>query len=305
MKIDRIIGILSILLQRERVTSSELAEIFEVSRRTIIRDIEDIGKAGIPVITTQGQGGGISIMDGFRFDRTLLSKEDIRAILTGLKSLDSVSRNKRYHQLMQKISADTSDVVNSGNQILIDLSSWDKAAVSDKIELIKQAIDTHQKISFTYFSPTGESRREIEPYHLVFQWAGWYVWGYCTLRSDYRMFKLTRLTDLKHTGVICEHREIPAYTCDKLRHTNGGIAATVKFDQSVKWRIIDEFGTEIPVFCEDDSILVTFAWTDVPSFYTYILSFGEKAEILSPPEYRNAFANMVKNIAQKYKPKEF
>ncbi len=300
MKIDRIIGILSILLQREKVTAPELAEKFEVSRRTIIRDIEEINKSGIPIVTFQGQGGGISVMDGFRLDRTLLSNDDMKAILAGLKSLDSVSDTKRYRQLMSKLSAENPDTINMGNQIIIDLSSWDKAAVSDKIELIKHAIDSHLKIRFTYFSPMSETVREIEPYHLVFQWSSWYVWGYCSLRNDYRMFKLTRLTDLECTNESCELREVPEYTCDKLRHTKGEIEATVKFDKSLKWRIIDEFGTELPRFDENGDILLTFTWSDVPSFYSYILSFGDKAEILSPKEYRSEFNEMIKRILEKY-----
>ncbi len=300
MKIDRVIGILSILLQREKVTASELAEEFEVSRRTIIRDIEEIGKAGIPIVTLQGQGGGISIMEGFRLDRTLLSNDDMKAILAGLKSLDSVSGTKRYRQLMSKLSADDPDTINMGNQIIIDLSSWDKAAVSEKIELIRNAIDSRMKIRFTYFSPTGESSREIEPYHLIFQWANWYVWGYCCMRDDYRMFKLTRLTDLECTGESCELREVPEYTCDKLRHTKGEIEVTARFDKSLKWRIIDEFGTELPRFDENGDILLTFTWSDIPSFYSYILSFGDKAEIISPDEYRSGFHELVKNISEKY-----
>lgn len=300
MKIDRVIGILSILLQREKVTASELAEKFEVSRRTVIRDIEEINKAGIPIVTFQGQGGGISVMDGFRLDRTLLSNDDMKAILAGLKSLDSVSDTKRYRQLMSKLSAENPDTINMGNQIIIDLSSWDKAAVSDKIELIKNAIDGRLKIRFTYFSPTGETIREIEPYHLIFQWSSWYVWGYCVLRNDYRMFKLTRLTDLECTDKPCEMREVPEYTCDKLRHTKGEIEATVKFDKSLKWRIIDEFGTELPRFDENGDILLTVTWSDIPSFYSYILSFGDKAEILSPKEYCNEFRELVKRISEKY-----
>lgn len=300
MKIDRVIGILSILLQREKVTASELAEEFEVSRRTIIRDIEEIGKAGIPIVTLQGQGGGISIMEGFRLDRTLLSNDDMKAILAGLKSLDSVSGTKRYRQLMSKLSADDPDTINMGNQIIIDLSSWDKAAFFEKIELIRNAIDSRMKIRFTYFSPTGESSREIEPYHLIFQWANWYVWGYCCLRDDYRMFKLTRLTDLECTGEPCELREVPEYTCDKLRHTKGEIEVTARFDKSLKWRIIDEFGTELPRFDENGDILLTFTWSDIPSFYSYILSFGDKAEIISPKEFRNGFRALIKNISEKY-----
>jgi helix-turn-helix type 11 domain-containing protein len=300
MKIDRIIGILSILLQKDKVTAAELAEKFEVSRRTIIRDIENIGKAGIPVVTFQGQGGGISIMDGFRLDRTLLSGDDMKAIIAGLKSLDSVSGTKRYRQLMSKLSAESSEAVNAENQIIIDLSSWDKTIVSDKIELIKNAIDSRRKIRFTYYSPNGESEREIEPYHLVFQWSSWYVWGYCVLRSDYRMFKLTRLTDLHCTDEQFNLREVPEYTCNKLRHTENGIKASVKFDSSVKWRIIDEFGTELPRFDENGDTFLTFTWSDIPSFYSYILSFGDKAEILSPEKYRSEFQKIVKRISEKY-----
>ncbi len=202
MKIDRLIGILSILLQKDKVTAAELSDKFEVSRRTIIRDIDDICKAGIPIVTTQGKGGGISIMEGYKIDRVLLSNEDIMAIFTGLKSLDSVSDNPHYRQLM-------------------DLAAWDKSAVSGKIELIKSAIKNNNIISFKYYAPNGESTRIVEPYHLIFQWSNWYVWGYCTARQDYRLFKLTRLFKLKDTGVKCEQRYAPPYKFERLWHLNG------------------------------------------------------------------------------------
>lgn len=131
MKIDRLIGILSVLLQRDKVTSQELAEKFEVSRRTILRDIESINIAGIPIVSEQGQGGGISIMDGYKIDRTLLSSGDMQAILSGLRSLDSVSGTNHYRQLMEKLSADDMTSVNVDNHIIIDLSSWDKSAIAD------------------------------------------------------------------------------------------------------------------------------------------------------------------------------
>ena len=142
MKIDWLIGILSILLQRDKVTSQELAEKFKVSRRTILRDIESINIAGIPIVSEQGQGGGISIMDGYKIDRTLLSSGDMQAILSGLRSLDSVSGTNRYRQLMERLSADDAASVSADDPIIIDLSSWDKSAIADKIELIKQAIET-------------------------------------------------------------------------------------------------------------------------------------------------------------------
>lgn len=291
MKIDRLIGILSILLQKDKVTAAELAEKFEVSRRTIIRDIDDINKAGIPIVTSQGNGGGISVMEGFKIDKTLLSLKEMKAILSGLQSLDSVSESKNYRQLMDKLSANNENVINADNNIIIDLSNWDKAAVSDKIEHIKAAVENEERISFTYYSPNGKSEREIEPYHLIFQWSSWYVWGYCINRKDYRMFKLTRITNLKLTGQKIEYRDVPQYICDKLRHTKDGVSVIVKFDSSVKWRLIDEYGIEMLTEDKDGNIILTFNWTDILSFYQYILTFGDKAEIIEPNEYREELQN--------------
>lgn len=301
MKIDRLIGILSILLQKDKVTAAELSEKFEVSRRTIARDIVDICMAGIPVVTAQGKGGGISIMEGYKIDRALLSYEDMRAIFTGLKSLDSVCGSPRYRRLMDKLSAENSELSKLGDQIIIDLAAWDKSAVSWKIELIKNAIKNGEMITFRYYAPNGESIRNIEPYHLIFQWSSWYVWGYCTLRRDYRLFKLTRLSELKNTGKKCESRDIPLYECERLWHLKGQITATVRFDPSVKWRVIDEYGPEIPHFNADGSSELTHTWSNKQNFFGMILSFGSMAEITSPPELRMEFSELVKNISDIYK----
>ncbi len=298
MKIDRLIGILSILMQKDKVTAAELAEKFEVSRRTIVRDIEDIGKAGIPIAATHGRGGGISIMDGFKIDRTALSRTEMTAILTGLQSLDSISETHRYRQIMDKLDAGNS--LTADSSIIIDLSLWDKNAVSPKIELIKSAIERHEKISFRYFSPERTEPREIEPYRLVFQWSSWYARGFCTKRRDYRMFKLTRMTELKCTGEIFEPRAVPEYVCDKLRHTKGGISAKVKFDRTVKWRIVDEFGADNLTEDKDGNIILEFTWSDIPSFFSYILGFCDSAEILEPKEYREDFSELLKKISEKY-----
>lgn len=303
MKIDRLIGILSILLQRDRVTAAELAEKFEVSRRTIVRDIEDLCKAGIPVAASQGRGGGISVMEGFRIDRTLLSEEDMKAILTGLQSLDSVSESKRYRRIMDKLDAkNTAETVSAGNSIIVDLSSWDKSAVSLKLETVRSAAENRKKLGFMYYSPERTERREIEPYRLVFQWSSWYVWGFCTKRNDYRMFKLTRMTDLA-VGEEFVPRDIPAYSCDKLRHAKGGIAVKVRFDSSVRWRLVDEFGAEnLPsANDEDGSITLDFTWSDVPSFFSYIAGFREAAEIIAPEEYRREFSELLENMLKKYR----
>lgn len=300
MKIERLIGILSILLQKDKITAQELASKFEVSRRTILRDVAALSMAGIPILSEQGQGGGISIMEGYKVDRTVLSSEDMKAILTGLQSLDSVSGTNRYRQLMERISINSSDTINVDNHIIIDLSNWDKSAVTDKIELIKTAIEQTKKIAFHYFSQNGESERMIEPYHLVFQWKDWYVWGYCTKREDYRMFKLTRMTELTLTDEKNPDRIVPEYICKKLWDNIDGIEVVVKFDNSVKWRIIDEFGVDSLKYNEHGDIIVTITWSNISALYQYILSFGDKAEIITPMEYRQNFAQFLKKMQRKY-----
>ncbi len=169
MKTERLIGILSILLQQEKVTAPQLAREFEVSRRTIQRDIESLCRAGIPISTAQGAGGGISIMEGYRVDRTVLTAPEMQAILAGLRSLDSVSGTRRYTQLMEKLSAGSGVLLPGSAQMLIDLSSWYKDSLAPKIEEIQSAIRQHRTIRFAYFSPKGESVRTVEPYYLLFR----------------------------------------------------------------------------------------------------------------------------------------
>ncbi len=297
MKIDRLIGILSILLQRERVTASELAEEFEVARRTIDRDVEDLNKAGIPVAAQRGKGGGLYIMDGYTLDKTLLNRTEMLAILTGLKSLDSVEGTNKYRQLMNKLSSDGGKETDS---MIIDLSMWSKDAIAPKIELMRTAIEKCETVRFEYISPEGTTKREIEPYRLVYQWSSWYVWGWCRTREDYRMFRLSRITDVSATGNIFESRVIPEYSCDKLRHTKGGLSVTVRFDKSVKWRLADDFGAE-NITEDTDELTHTFNWSDTSSLFSYILTFGDKAEIVSPKKLRQEFVEFAEKILKIYK----
>ena len=177
MKMDRLIGILSILLQRERVTAPELAEQFEVSRRTIQRDIEALGPAGIPIATTQGAGGGISIMEGYRVDRTVLTAPEMGAILAGLGAW-TASAAPAATPADGKALRGTGGLVSGGAHMLIDLSSWYKTSLPPKIELIQGTMEQRRVLRFVYYSPKGESARAIEPYYLVFHWSAWYVWGW-------------------------------------------------------------------------------------------------------------------------------
>ena len=300
MKIDRLIGILSILLQEEKTTAPELAKRFEVSRRTINRDIEDLCKAGIPIRTMQGTGGGISIMDGYRMDRTILTSKDMRMILAGLRSLDSVSGSSYYGQLMEKIQTGSSEFISGRDSMLINLSSWYKGTLAPKIEIIQEAIDNRHLLDFKYYAPSGEGVRTIEPYYLVFQWSSWYVWGWCLSRRDFRLFKLNRMDGLSDTGESFICREVPMPDLSNEKIFPGGIPVKALFTPDVKWRLVEEFGSECFTEMDDGRLLFSADYTDMENLVTWILTFGGKAEVLEPPEVRRAIREAAEETLKNY-----
>lgn len=300
MKIDRLIGILSILLQEEKTTAPELAKRFEVSKRTINRDIEDLCKAGIPIRTMQGTGGGISIMDGYRMDRTILTSKDMRMILAGLRSLDSVSGSSYYGQLMEKIQTGSSEFISGRDSMLINLSSWYKGTLAPKIEIIQEAIDNRHLLDFKYYAPSGEGVRTIEPYYLVFQWSSWYVWGWCLSRRDFRLFKLNRMDGLSDTGESFICREVPMPDLSNEKIFPGGIPVKALFTPDVKWRLVEEFGSECFTEMDDGRLLFSADYTDMENLVTWILTFGGKAEVLEPPEVRRAIRKAAEETLKNY-----
>lgn len=300
MKIDRLIGILSVLLQKEKVTAPELAEKFEVSRRTINRDIENLCKAGIPIHTSQGMGGGIRIMEGYRMDRTLLTSKDMQMILVGLRSLDSVSGSHYYSQLMEKMKAGSSDYVSGSESILIDLSSWYKESLSGKIELLQKAIEERKVISFHYYAPGGDSVREMEPYYLIFKWSSWYVWGWCRLREDFRMFKLNRMDQLIHTPEDAIKREVPMPDLSIKKIFPGNIHVKAVFDASMKWHLIEQFGPDSFRVQEDGTLLFEHEYTDKDNLIVWMLSCREKVTVLEPESVREELLFITSELAQRY-----
>lgn len=300
MRVDRLIGILSILLQKEKVTAPDLAEQFEVSRRTINRDIEELCKAGIPIITTQGQGGGISIMDGYRMERTLFTTKEMQDILAGLRSLDSVNGTNRYLQLMEKLSADSSDFMTGNQSVLIDLSSWYQNALASKIEIIRDAIDCKRNLTFAYYSPRGESNRQIEPYYLIFKWANWYVWGWCSMRQDFRLFKLNRMEELALGETTFEGRHCPLPDLSDKKVFSGDIEVKALFQPEYKWKLIEEYGPYCYTEQEDGKLLFQSHFTNKDYLITWLFSFHDGVELVSPEEIRTEIRTVIERMRAIY-----
>ena len=300
MKISRQIGILSVLLQKDEVTAPYLAEQFEVSRRTIHRDIEDLCQAGIPIVTRQGAGGGISIMENFKIDRTVLTNAEMQDILAGLRSLDSINGTNRYGQLMEKLSVGSSDFMTGNQSVLIDLSSWYKDSLAPKIEMIRSAIDNGLELSFHYYAPKGETMRDIEPYYLIFRWSSWYVWGWCKSRKDYRLFKLNRMDRLYLSGQTFQKRTVPLPDLSNERIFPGGVRVKVLFEAACKWRLIEEFGPECFEEQPDGKLLFHADYTYRENLVAWLMTFADQAVLLDPENMRKEIQSALQKMLKQY-----
>ncbi len=300
MKTERLIGILSVLLQKDMTTAPELAEQFEVSRRTISRDIESLCMAGIPIQTIPGSGGGIRIMDGYRMDRTILTSRDMQMILAGLRSLDSISGSTYFSQLMEKLKTGSSQIISGSDSILIDLSSWHRSSLAPKIQTIQDAVTDRHMISFRYYSPSSESERTVEPYFLIFRWSSWYLWGWCSDRKDFRLFKLNRMNDVKRTDTVFDCRDVTVPDLSDEKIFPGGIRVKILFDAGVKWRLMEEFGPDCFQETEDGRLLFAADYTDMENLISWLMTFGDKAEILEPLEAREIVAETVRKMMTVY-----
>ena len=204
MKIDRLVSIIMTLLDRERIGARELADTFEVSPRTIYRDIEAINLAGIPIRSVSGVGGGFEIMPEYKLDNKVFSTADLSAILMGLSSLSNVVRGDELINAFEKVKSfipveKARDIEIKANQISIDPSPWiGRRNIQPYLEMIKTALREHKLLCFEYTAHHGNrTLRTIEPYQLVLKGSHWYVQGYCYHRNDYRLFKLSRMSKLE------------------------------------------------------------------------------------------------------------
>lgn len=285
------------MLQREKVTAPFLAATFEVSRRTINRDIEALCRAGIPISTSQGAGGGLAIMSGYRVDKALLTSGDMQAILAGLRSLDSVSGTNRYSQLMEKLAGPK--LMAQEGSLLIDLASWYKGPLSEKLGLLQEAISGCRRADFRYYGPGGESRRTVEPYYIVFRWGSWYVWGFCLKRNDYRLFKLNRMAGLRLLEGF-EPREIPYPDLSDERVFPGNYRVGAIVPPKYKWRLVEEYGEGCFTVEPDGRCRFQIDFTNLDSAVDWLLEFRGDAELIGPPEVREELLKMGRKIIERY-----
>lgn len=308
MRIDRMLGIIVFLLNRDRVSARLLAERFEVSLRTIYRDLDSISCAGIPIITYPGKNGGYGIMANYKLDRQVLSLEDMSSIISALKSvnvsiggddLDTVAE-----KILNLVPTDKVETIKKKfEEFSIDFTPWGfKPVFREYIRTIQQAISDAYLISFTYRSSKGESLfRKVEPMTLVFKGYAWYLYGFCLTRNDYRLFRITRMTS---PAVLSEHFNRREKTYQEFVTAAGDVSSYVtlklKFSPVIKQKAEEYFPEGITEVLADGSSIVTLALPEDEWIYSMIFSFGEYAEVLQPVRIRDLVKEKTRKMLEVY-----
>lgn len=298
MQESRLFRIVYYLLQNGKATAPELAQKFEVSIRTIYRDIDAISSAGIPIYATQGKGGGISILNDYTLDKSLFSEQEQEQMLTALQGMIAATE-KNSNELLTKLSGLFQ--IKSTNWIEVDFSDWaHRTPQQDTFNIIKEAIFQKRIISFCYFSGKGnKEKRNVKPIRLVFKSKSWYLYSFCLLRNDYRFFKLTRIKELEMLSETFTQDFTPT-KIEKQIQVENTVAVKLKFDRQAAFRVYDEFTDNIT----EDSQGNLYVQIDLPDnevLYSYVMSFSDSVEIIEPQSIREQMKKRLEKMQEKYR----
>lgn len=308
MKVDRLVSIIMILLDKKRIGAQELADMFEVSPRTIYRDIDAINMAGIPVRSTSGVGGGFEIMPEYKIDKNVFSNSDLTAILMGLSSLSNMIRGNELVNALAKVRSfipanRAKDIEFKTNQIHIDLSPWmGNKNIQPYLEIIKTAIQENKLLSFEYIDRYGnKTERTAEPYQLVLKSSHWYWQGYCRKRNDFRLFKLSRTSNLHMQEEIFIPRgyEKPQLDITDIM-TTIQTYIKIRIHKSVMDRVLDYCTYEYFLPDGDEHYIVSFPFIENDYYYNILFGFGDKCECLEPLHIRKEMKRRTHDIAAIY-----
>jgi predicted DNA-binding transcriptional regulator YafY len=308
MKVDRLVSIIMILLDKQRIGAQELADIYEVSPRTIYRDIEAINMAGIPVRAIPGVGGGFEIMPEYKLDRKVFSTADLSTILMGLSSLSNMVRGNDLVNALAKVKSfipadHAKEIEVKANQIFIDLNPWvGNRNIQPYLETIQTAMQENKLLSFDYVNRHGNKiARTAEPYQLVLKNSQWYWQGYCHTRNDFRLFKLTRMSNLQIQSTSFTPREYQKPQLDITEMVEPMLKPiTIRIHKSVMDRVLDFCPYEHFTPEGDEHYIVSFPFIENEYHYDILLSFGNKCECLAPDYIRKEMKRRIQDIAALY-----
>ncbi len=301
MQESRLFKIVYYLLDKRQATAPELAKMFEVSVRTIYRDVDALSEAGIPIYAETGRNGGIRLMNGFVLDKAMLSEEEKQEILAALQSINTM-QNLGGSQTAEKLSAMFQ--MDSANWLEVDFSRWGNEGFDNKkFDLLKLAVIHCRKVKIHYAGSGGTvSQRILEPYKLVYKANAWYLYGFCTERQDMRLFRINRILDLKILDQEFK-RSLVLKPMDALRIPEEEYPQiTLRFPKEMAYRVYDEFD-KTQIQRQENGDLIASARMPADRWLTgFLLSLGAQVEILSPPYLKTILAEEARLIYEKNKP---
>lgn len=299
MPISRLFRLLYILLERERVPAPELAQTLEVSVRTIYRDVQTLGEAGIPVYAERGRDGGVAILPTFRLNKSMVSAAEKQDMLAALQALASTGASDR--ETLGKLSA-----FFGGRQtdwVRIDFADW-SGARDGLIPALKAAILNRQRLTFDYYNSSGVcAPREVCPIRLWFKSSAWYLLAYCMQKRALRTFKLTRIKRLR---AIPGEFPDEALACAQIEPTDiqpdtPPVRFTLRIDASMAFRVYDDFEEEQLTRMESGDFLVQAAFMPSEWLISFILSYGAHAKVVEPKALADAVRRELEKISALYK----
>lgn len=295
---------MNILVNNDKVTIKQLSEKLEVSRRTIYRDLETLTMAGFPIVSYPGYDGGITVAEGYKLDKCLLSLEDWENILTGLNTIKTMGDTEKIEYLIGKIAPKNIETINQQSDIVIDLSQWYDDDTQDLIIGIRNAIGNKQLVSIEYISKISSTVRTIEPYKLVFKERDWYIYAYCLLRMDFRLFKLNRISayEIMVDNFIPRQVAVPSFALKNELHEK---------DNNTQYRIVLEFALENKEFLlqalgalnfkiADNKGIIDFNTTNLDYAVNLIISLQDKIKVISPPILQERVLQTINKMKKLY-----
>ena len=300
MQIDRLLETVLILLNKKQVTARELAEKFDVTTRTIYRDIDALSLAGIPVYSTKGKGGGIGLLKEYTIDKTFLTEKEQKDMIFALQSL-SASHYPDIEAIIGKISQIFKSDADT-NWIEVDFSYWGSGKEEkEKFNWLREAILSKRLISFDYYNSYGtKTSRFVEALKLVFKGRAWYLCGFCREKQDYRIFRISRIDQLTLHDIFFD-RKLPVdfniYGKETLAPKT--IVLKLKFSQEAAYRVHDDFNNGTIEY-DGSSFITTSEYPYDEWVIGYILSFGSMAEVLTPDYIREIVVMRAEAIINKY-----
>ena len=299
MKIDRLMGIIVYLLNNGRTSAQKLAQEFEVSSRTIMRDLESLDRAGIPIQSFYGIDGGYQIMDAFVLEKQVATNHEYNWIITALRGMASAYASKELEQTLAKI---LSLNYTEETAISIDLGvARENDKTNQQLILLEDAIKKECIVRFLYTNSQDEVKMtQVEPVSLQYKWYNWYLIGYYEKYQDYCMFKVVRMDSLQVTAIKNTKKHNLSdiklkESVDKIVHIKllGKAIIKSKCREYLNGEITQEFANGDFEFC--------FSAPEQEAFwYGVILSFGNKVKIIEPQEIKEKIVKTCKEIQMEY-----